>query len=332
MKHNRIRTVLAFVAAAFAASAVSSAHAQSGPVVLKAVSGWDKSLVFVDKYMDWIKRVNEKGAGKVRIDYIGGPEVFPAFEQLEPLKRGVFFTVVTSSAYMNALPELNATWLGFGASPAEMRAAGLVDALDKVTREKAGVTLLGMPLQMRFNVYTKRPIQGADLSGFKMRTTPVYDPVLRGLGAATVTVPPSELLTALETGVVDGFAWPALAVTGPGYARAIKYKVTPSWWVGTDVALMNAAVYDKLPADVRKLITDTMIEIEKEVPAYYQSKEKPEDDALAKAGVQNIMISDAEMTRIRKIHWEVGQQNFLLKPSPKFGPGLVEIMKRFAPK
>ena len=118
MKHNRIRTVLAFVAAAFAASAVSSAHAQSGPVVLKAVSGWDKSLVFVDKYMDWIKRVNEKGAGKVRIDYIGGPEVFPAFEQLEPLKRGVFFTVVTSSAYMNALPELNATWLGFGASPA----------------------------------------------------------------------------------------------------------------------------------------------------------------------------------------------------------------------
>lgn len=331
MSDIRIRTAVALVAAAFAFAAAPLARAQS-PVVLKAVSGWDKSLVFVDKYMDWIKRVNEKGAGKVRIDYIGGPEVFPSFEQLEPLKRGVFSTVVTSSAYMNALPELNATWLGFGASPAEMRAAGLIDALDKITREKAGVTLLGLPLQMRFNVYTKRQPKGIDLAGFKLRSTPVYEPILKGVGASTVTVPPAELLTALETGVVDGFAWPALAVTGPGYARAIKYKVNPAWWIGTDVALMNASVYDKLPADAKKLITDTMIEIEKEVPGYYQSKEKPEDDALAKAGVQNLMISDADMTKLKKIHWEVGQQNFLIKPSPKYGPGLVEIVKKFAPK
>ena len=86
MSNIRIRTAVAFVAAAFAFAAAPLAQAQS-PVVLKAVSGWDKSLVFVDKYMDWIKRVNEKGAGKVRIDYIGGPEVFPSFEQLEPLKR-----------------------------------------------------------------------------------------------------------------------------------------------------------------------------------------------------------------------------------------------------
>ena len=37
------------------------------------------------------------------------------------------------------------------------------DVLDKVTREKHGVTVLGLPLQMRFNVYLKRPIEGANL-------------------------------------------------------------------------------------------------------------------------------------------------------------------------
>ena len=56
------------------------------------------------------------------------------------------------------------------------------------------------------------------------------------------------------------------------------------------------------------------------------------DDALAKAGVQNIMINDADMTKLKKIHWDVGQQNFLIKPSPKYGPGLVDIVKKFAPK
>ena len=333
MNRIKFRAALASTAAAvLVAFAAPVAQAQSGPVVLKAVSGWNKNLVFVDKYMDWVKRVNEKGTGKIRIDYIGGPEVFPSFEQLEPLKRGVFSTVVTSSAYMSALPELNATWLGFGASPAELRASGLLAALDKITREKAGVTLLGFPLQMRFNVYLKKPITAADLSGFKVRTTPVYDPVLKGLGASTVTVPPAELLNALETGIVDGFAWPALAVTGPGYARAIKYKVNPAWWIGTDIALMNAAVYDKLSPELRKLVTDTMIEIEKEVPAYYQSKEKPEDDALAKLGVQNLSTSDADMIKLKRLHWEGSKEAFLLKPSPKYGPELVKILQRFAPK
>ena len=329
---KRINFRLAVAAAVLFAAGISQANAQSGPVVLRAVTAWDKSQPFADKYMDWIKRVNEKGAGKIRIDYTGGPEVFPSFEQLEPLKRGVFSTVVTSTAYMGALPELNATWLGFGATPAELRASGLVAALDKVVREKAGVTLLGFPLQMRFNVYLKRPLPNADLTGVKLRTTPVYSPVLRGLGAVTVTVPPAELLTALETGVVDGFAWPSLAVVAPGYARAIKYKVNPPWWVGTDVALMNAAAYDKLSPDLKKLLTDTMIQIEKEVPAYYGDKEKAEDAGLVKLGVQYLPTSEADLVKIRKLQWEGVVQTYLLKPSPKYGPQLVEVMKRFAPK
>ena len=329
---KRIGFRLALATAVFLAVQLPQANAQSAPVVLRAVTAWDKSLLFVDKYMDWIKRVNEKGAGKIRIDYTGGPEVFPAFEQLEPLRRGVFSTVITSTAYMGALPELNATWLGFGASPAELRESGLLAALDKVVREKAGVTVLGFPLQMRFNVYLKRPLPTGDLSGVKLRTTPVYDPVLRGLGAVTVTVPPSELLTAVETGVVDGFAWPAIAVIAPGYARAVKYKVTPAWWVGTDVALMNAAAYDKLPPELKKLLTDTMIEIEKEVPAYFGGKEKAEDAGLEKMGIQFLPTSDADLARIKKLHWDGGVQAFLLKPSPKYGAQLAELMKRFAPK
>jgi TRAP-type C4-dicarboxylate transport system substrate-binding protein len=86
----------------------------------------------------------------------------------------------------------------------------------------------------------------------------IYDPVLKGLGAATVTLPPAELLTALQTGVVEGFAWPAVFVTGPGFARAIKYKVTPHWWVGTDIALMNAQAFDALSPGLRNLLIDTI--------------------------------------------------------------------------
>ena len=304
-----------------------------GPVILKAVTAWDKNAPFVDMYMEWIKRVNAKAGGKLRIDYVGGPEVYPSFEQLDPLKRGVIDTIVTSTAYVaGALPELNATWFGFGASPAEMRAAGLVDQLDRVLREKAQVSLLGMPLQMRFNVYLNKPIQKADLKGLKLRSTPVYDPVLKGLGAATTTLPPAEILTALQTGVVDGFAWPAVFVAGPGYARVIKYKVTPNWWVGTDVALMNAKSFDGLSTDLKKLLVDTMRDVELEVPGYYQGREKQEDAALEKAGVKVIELPAAEVTKVKRLHWEDGTRTFLLGPSPKYGPQLKELMTRFAPR
>ena len=326
---------------AFVGLAVAGALATLAPldglaqetVTLKAVTAWSRNFNFNDQYFEWIKRVNDKGAGKIRIDYVGGPEVYPSFEQLEPLKRGVFASVVTSTAYVaGALPELNATWFGFGATPAELRAAGLVAALDKVTREKHGVMVLGMPLQMRFNVYLKRPIEGANLSGLKMRSTPIYEPVLKGLGAATVTVPPADLLTALETGVVDGFAWPAVTVTGPGYARAIKHKVTPPWWVGTDVALMNARVFDALSDDRKKILVDAMIEVEKGVFDYYLAKEKDEDAAMARMGIQNIATSDADLKKIHKMHWDAGTEAFLKKPSPKYAPDLMQVIDRYAPK
>ena len=57
-------------------------------LALKAVTAWGKNFTFVDMYLEWIKRVNEKGKGKIKIDYIGGPEVYPSFEQLEPAFSG----------------------------------------------------------------------------------------------------------------------------------------------------------------------------------------------------------------------------------------------------
>ena len=310
-----------------------AAQSAQAPVTLRAVTAWTKAWPFNDMYFDWIKRVNERAGGRLKIEYLGGPEVYPAFEQLDPLKRRVMDTIITSTGYVaGALPEVNATWLGFGASPAELRAAGLVDLLDRITREKAGVTVLGLPLQVRFNVYLNKPIEKADLRGFKLRSVAVYDPVLKGLGASTVTLPPAEVLPALQTGVVDGFGWPANFVVKPGFARVIKYKVVPNWWVGTDIVLMSAESFDALPADLKKLLVDIMKEVERETPAYFLKLEKDEDAELAKAGVKIIELPAAEVEKVNRIQWEEGSKAFLLGPSPKYGAQLKELMARFAPR
>jgi len=311
----------------------ATAQTAQAPVTLKAVTAWTKGWPFNNMYFEWIKRVNERSGGRLKIDYIGGPEVYPAFEQLDPLKRGVIGSIITSTGYVaGVLPEVNATWLGFGASPAELRAAGLADVLDKIAREKAAVTVLGFPLQVRFNVYLNKPIEKADLRGLKLRSVAVYDPVLKGLGASTVTLPPAEILPAMQTGVVDGFAFPASFVTKPGFARVIKYKVMPHWWVGTDIVLMNAQNFDSLPADLKKILIEAMKEVERDTPAYFLNLEKEEDALLAKAGVKIIELPAAEVAKVNRVQWEEGSKAFLLGPSPKYGPPLKELMSRFAPR
>ena len=318
------------------ATGVSPSAAQGQkPVVLKAVSAWTKSWTVMDMYLEWIKRVNERAGGQLKIEYIGGPEVYPAFEQLDPLKRGVIDFIVTSPSYVaGALPEVNATWFMFEASdPAKAREIGLFDRIDRITREKAGVAMVGATLWMPFSVYLNKPIDKADLRGLKMRSTPIYDPVLKGLGAATVSTPPAEIIPALQTGVVDGIAWPAIFIVQPGYARYLKYKAMPWWWVAVEGHVFaNAKSFDALPADLKKLVVDTLKEIERETKRYYQAKETAEDEQLKRAGVRIIELPRAEIEKLKRIHWEDGTRMFLTGPSPKYGPELKELLSQFAPR
>ena len=333
------RWVLSFVAVAVLLPTAGAsdlwAQTASAPVTLKAVTAWTKHWVFNDLYFEWVRRVNERAAGRLKIEYVGGPEVFPAFEQLDPVKRGVIDSINPPAAYLTGvLPEFHAVDLLFDASdPVKAREIGLFDRLDRISREKAGVTLLGATFWLPFSIYLNRPIEKADLKGFKMRSTPLYDPVLKGLGAATVGLPPAEVIPALQTGIVDGMAWPALFIVQPGYARYLKYKVMPWWWQNIGgLVLINAKSFDQLPADLKNLMVETIKEIEREAKRYFLAKEAAEDEQLKRIGLKIITLPEAEAEKAKRIHWEEGAKLFLTSPSPKYGPELKALLAPFAPR
>lgn len=336
---RRERCLLCFLAVAVLFLTVGAsplwAQTTAPPVVLKAVSGGTKGWVFNDLYLQWIKRVNERAGGRLKFEFTGGPEVFPALEQLDPLKRGVIDSIVTPASYVTgALPELHANDLLFDASdPAKAREIGLSERLDRVTREKAGVAFVGATMWLPFSVYVNKPLEKADLRGIKMRSISLYDPVLKALGAGTVSLPPAEIAPALQTGIVDGLAWPALFVVGPGYARFLKYKVMPWWWQSVNgLVLMNARSFDAMLPDLRKLLMDTMKEIEREARPYYQAKERAEDEQLKRMGMKVLTLPAAEVEKVKRIHWEEGVKLFLTGPSPKHGPELRDLIAPFAPR
>ncbi|MDJ0931221.1 hypothetical protein [Breoghania sp.] len=110
----------------------------------------------------------------------------------------------------------------------------------------------------QMGVWYKREIKSAsDLKGLKIHMPGFGGEVMRRLGATPVSLPPSEILTALQSGVID-----ATEFLGPssdlamGFHQVTKLYYAPGWHEsnGTGEALVNAAALARLPEDLRAIV------------------------------------------------------------------------------
>ncbi len=78
-----------------------------------------------------------------------------------------------------------------------------------------------------------------DLTGLKLRITPVYRDFFQALGATVVQTAPGEVYTALERGVVDGYGWPITGMFDLGWNEKTKYRVDPGFYTAEVSVLVN---------------------------------------------------------------------------------------------
>jgi TRAP-type C4-dicarboxylate transport system substrate-binding protein len=117
-------------------SAMVALPSSAQEVVLKGVAAFQEGSIYAQKFEQYIKAVNEKGKGQIRIQYLGGaPKVMPLFDVGKNLKDGVIDIVTTSSAYYgNVLPEAEAMKL-IEVSMAELRNSSLASRLRLVANQ-----------------------------------------------------------------------------------------------------------------------------------------------------------------------------------------------------
>ena len=77
-----------------------------GEVSLKAVAFIPKNHPLMSQTFVWVEMINKELAGKLKINYIGGPEVMPGLQQVEAVRKGVLDIAFNPTAYyQNILPE-----------------------------------------------------------------------------------------------------------------------------------------------------------------------------------------------------------------------------------
>ncbi len=314
--------------AASGSSGNNSGSASAGKeVTLKAVSAWVDKTDANDALKYLINEVNDKGKGQVQIKLLGGPEVVPTMQLINAVKNGTVDIAYLSASYTTSLvPEALAFKL-IPVSAEQMRQNGLFDLFNKIYQQKANSVYLGWGNpNLHFCLYSNVPIKTlADFKGKPFRGTPAYQDLITALGAAPVTIDPGEVYTALDKNVVVGYGWQTTGIKDYGWDTKTKYIISPDFYQTDAIFLVNKDKWNSLSDTQKKILTDSAIDMEKNMEQHWGQIEKQYQQDLVKEGLQMDQLSPEDSKTFLKLSVD-SVMNTVLKTCPEYGPQLQKLL------
>ena len=237
--------------------------AAADTITLKLATYDPKTAVTVSAIPTFIKLVEEKSKGKLKVDWIGGPEVTPGNKQPAAVQKGVLDMSV-AWAYVLHVKAFEAVHLSL-LTPAEERKSGLYDFL-VAEFAKAGFRYLGRTSSATpyVLVSTKKAEKPEDMKGLGFRTSGIYEPIIERAGGRKVRVASPEVYSALQRGLIDVRPAPMATIVDGKLYEVLKYWVGPGFFKAQNTVLaMNLKKFNSLPADLQKVLVDALAETEK---------------------------------------------------------------------
>jgi len=319
-------TPLLKLALAACAAALSTAAAAQ-EVTLKVVSAFAENTEYVKKLEGLIRKLNAEGKGQLQLNFIGGPKAMPPFEVGKAVQSGVIdIGMSTGAFYTNIMPEADALKLTQISMP-ELRKNGAVELINKIWNEKAGMQYLGRVIEYTpFHLYLNKKIDKPDLTGLKIRVTPVYRDFFAAMGATVITTPPGEVYTALERGVVDGYGWPIQGIFDANWQEKTKYRVDPGFYSAEVSLVMNLGKWKALNQAQRDLLMRNVLAAEAENVSWKALNEN-DTKRQAQAGIQVITFDAATskqyVDKAYTVAWDA-----LTKVSPQYAPQMRKLFSK----
>jgi TRAP-type C4-dicarboxylate transport system substrate-binding protein len=304
--------------------------ATPAPIIWKALGPFQIDYPETQLWiLPFIKKVNEKAKGRLHIEYVGGPEVVPTFEQLKPVSTGTFQILCAITAYFYPVfPAVVVTAI----SPSfaeQQRASGLTKMLDDMWQKQVNIKYLPITFDDRFHFYLRKPIKNlADFSGLKVRSTFIWDGLVKALGAHPVNMALPEVYTALERGVVDVLITVEAGFTTYRFQEVTKYVVYPGFGHPASGVLINLDAWKALPDDLKALVEQVGIDQEKETMVAMGQRAKKEQQALIeKWGMKRIDLSPKEGAEMLRKWEEESWKGLVYNRLPEIGPKLRELAR-----
>jgi TRAP-type C4-dicarboxylate transport system substrate-binding protein len=299
-------------------------------ITLKAVTAWPKTATDNQAFFIFTELVEQivakRATGELKIQYIGGPEAVKTMDQVQAAQRGMVDMVFTTNAYyLSVLPEVDALKLS-ALTPMEERASGACAYLNSLHEQRLGLRYQArLGLDLKFHLYTSKPIKSADLKGLNIRVSANQLQAIKALGANPIVIPPTEVYAALERHVVDGYCWPSVGIRDWGWDKATKYVIDPGFFNVPNPVLINLKTWNNLSKKLQDILNEAGVEGEKKAVAHFADLAKKERPILEKEGIEVIELSPAEKEKFLKVAYDEGWKDILEK-SPQTGAKLKDLL------
>lgn len=247
---------------AISAPAVVSAQT---PRRWRMITSWPKRLPGPGMSAERVaERIGALSGGRIQITVHAAGEVVPAFEVLDAVGSGVADMGHTAAFYWQGKEPAAAfyTTVPFGLTPNEHVAwvdAGGGQALwDEIYAPFGVKPFMSGNTGVCMGGWFRREIKSlADLRGLKIRSLGLGGEVFRRMGATPQTTPPAEMLTSLQSGVIDGAEF-----VGPGSDIALGlYRVASFYYGpgfnkpnGTGECIVSLKLWETLDSETKAII------------------------------------------------------------------------------
>ena len=324
-----IRSGIVAAAAATVGSVGGSAMAMEK--TLNTVTALQQTNVLAQSYLKtFVAEANAIGKGIVKVKYLGGQEIVPPRKAASALKRGQFDILSCPTAYyIGTVPE-GYGLLASNQGPRALRANGGFALLQKIYKEKAGAHLLawGENMTSYYMYLGVKPKIGKDglpdLKGLKMRATGTYRPLFRALGATTINIKSSEIITAMQRKTVDGFGMTDTSLHAIGLSNVTKYRVFPNFYQTNQVVTVNLDTWAALSKKQKDFLNNLALHYETSSVLFVELERQKEEPLVKAAGVKDIVLKGAAAQKYLDVaHGEIWKE---LKKRSKYHDQLKPLL------
>lgn len=288
-------------------------------VILKMITAWPTAqFVAKDMVENNVPLINKLCAGKIEVKYVGGPEVFTAFEALDALSRGAVDIIGNAFSYQEGkVPELGLIGIPVGWTLDNyldvLHGSGIRARINELFEKKFNAKLIGIHDMLGFILATgKKPVTKLeDLPGLKIRGAGGMTTRLIGsLGASAVTISAEEVSMAAERRVIDGAITPPAGITSYKWYPTFKYMLMPPISWSASVYWMNLDSWKKLSKGNQKILEEAFHEVDLHGQQWIKKVQASSVEELKKMGMEVNYLSPEELARWRAKYEPVLQQAY----------------------
>ncbi|PWB62794.1 MAG: TRAP transporter substrate-binding protein DctP [Bradyrhizobiaceae bacterium] len=278
------------------------------------------------------KLVNERTHGRVEIRVFPGSQLGNLSEMIDGVRVG---SIHMAHHDFSSLDRIEKDVSVFNAPYAFRNPEHAMRATDEATSpvmreinqklvEKGGVRIVGNFYRGARQLTARYPVKSPkDMQGKKFRAVPVplWNSMIKGMGAIPTPVEISEIMPALMTGLVEGQENPLNNIIARKMWEANKYVMMTSHMESVLAVFVNEKSWTAIPEADRKIMQECFREVGQRSLKWAKDAEADEVAVLKKNGVT--IIDESSGLDLKAFRDAVGKQ--ILTDYPHWGPYLGKL-------